>query len=175
MLQVPIDKILPVTEARANISKLVDDVVRGDIYVLTRGGRPAVVVSSVEYIKKLTDGNISLNNDTTTSQPISASTVSDTPVANSNDENLPMEKPETSVEPAVYDEKPTEPVVYNEPITDVVQSPENTAENNTDNQTLETPALEPENTYQTEPVASDNSPAVDEYEKEEAVPVNVGR
>lgn len=54
MLQVPIDKILPVTEARANISKLVDDVEKGNVYVLTRGGKPAVVVASVKYIAKLT-------------------------------------------------------------------------------------------------------------------------
>ena len=53
-LQIPIDKILTVTEARANISKLVDDVEHGDLYVLTRKGRPAAVISSVEYIMKLT-------------------------------------------------------------------------------------------------------------------------
>lgn len=55
MLKIPIDKILPVTEARANISKLVDDVEKGDVYVLTRGGKPSVVVASVEYIKKMTE------------------------------------------------------------------------------------------------------------------------
>ena len=55
MLKIPIDKILPVTEARANISKLVDNVEKGDVYVLTRGGKPSVVVASVEDIKKMTE------------------------------------------------------------------------------------------------------------------------
>jgi prevent-host-death family protein len=53
VLKVPIDKILPVTEARSNISKLVDDVEKGNIYVLTRGGRPSCVLAPIEYIKKL--------------------------------------------------------------------------------------------------------------------------
>ena len=61
MLQVPIDKIIPVTKARANISKIVTDVEKGDIYVLTRGGKPSVIVSSVGYIQKLNQMNNSSN------------------------------------------------------------------------------------------------------------------
>lgn len=52
MLKVEVDKILPVTDARANIARLVDDVCKGNIYVLTRGGKPAVMVAPIDYLNK---------------------------------------------------------------------------------------------------------------------------
>jgi len=145
MLQVPIDKILPVTEARANISKLVDDVEKGDIYVLTRGGKPVVVVASVEYIKSLTEGKTNINPTVEVAQK------TETPVNNIVEEqnSLPKEIENKPAEPVVYKEKETEPAVAEEQeTTPQVYQPVN-------NQSLETPK--------------------DLYEEEQPVAINVGK
>lgn len=55
MLNVSIDKILPVTEARANIARLVDEVEKGDVYVITRGGKPAAVMVPVSRVGIIRD------------------------------------------------------------------------------------------------------------------------
>lgn len=115
MLQVPIDKILPVTEARANISKLVDDVEKGDIYVLTRGGKPAVCLVSIEYIKKLTE-----NAKTSFTEEKSVKNISnkekkvEPAVADIND-NLPV----------VNEEKPDDVVSYTQAENEIVKSDTN--------------------------------------------------
>ncbi|MCX6812431.1 MAG: type II toxin-antitoxin system prevent-host-death family antitoxin [Candidatus Berkelbacteria bacterium] len=55
MLDVDIDKILPLTEARDNFNKIVDDVEGTDeVYVLTKNGKPAAVVVGVNHLEKLT-------------------------------------------------------------------------------------------------------------------------
>lgn len=112
MLKVPIDKILPVTEARANISKLVDDVEKGDIFVLTRGGKPAVVVASVEYIKKLSEED---KQSTVEESPVKETPSEQLPAEESSSENLPQEKADQPEEPVVYEEKPAEPTPYQTP------------------------------------------------------------
>lgn len=53
MLKVPIDRIVPVTNARAKIASLVKNVQdEKSLYVITRGGRPAAVLASIDYIEK---------------------------------------------------------------------------------------------------------------------------
>ncbi|OQB06147.1 MAG: Antitoxin RelF [bacterium ADurb.Bin212] len=55
MLQVNVDKILPVTEARDKFNQLVDSVEgTDDLYVLTKNGKPAAVVVGVNHLEKLT-------------------------------------------------------------------------------------------------------------------------
>lgn len=55
MLEVDIDKILPVTEARDSFNKIVDEVEGTDhVYVLTKNGKPAAVVVGVNHLEKLT-------------------------------------------------------------------------------------------------------------------------
>ncbi|MCL5795136.1 MAG: type II toxin-antitoxin system prevent-host-death family antitoxin [Patescibacteria group bacterium] len=53
MLKVEVDKILPVTEARAKIALVVDEVAKGNIYVLTRGGKPIVAVAPIKYFNNI--------------------------------------------------------------------------------------------------------------------------
>lgn len=51
MFKVPIDKIIPVTNARARIASVVNDVQKNkSVYVLTRGGRPAAILASIDYM-----------------------------------------------------------------------------------------------------------------------------
>ena len=58
MLQVNIEKILPVTEARDSFNKIVDEVEGTDeMYVLTKNGKPAAVVVGVNHLEKLTGEN----------------------------------------------------------------------------------------------------------------------
>ncbi len=56
MFTVPIDKIVPVTSARAKISSLVSDVQKNNtLYVLTRGGKPAAILASADFLKAKSD------------------------------------------------------------------------------------------------------------------------
>jgi len=55
MLQVNVDKILPVTEARDKFNQIVDGVEgTDDLYVLTKNGKPSAVVVGVNHLEKLT-------------------------------------------------------------------------------------------------------------------------
>jgi len=55
MLEVDIDKILPLTEARDNFNKIIDDVGGTEhMYVLTKNGKPSAVVVGVNHLEKLT-------------------------------------------------------------------------------------------------------------------------
>lgn len=55
MLEVNIEKIIPVTEARDMFNKIVDEVEGTDeLYVLTKNGKPAAVVVGVNHLEKLT-------------------------------------------------------------------------------------------------------------------------
>jgi len=55
VLEVEIDNILPVTEARDSFNKIVDEVEGTDqMYVLTKNGKPAAVVVGVNHLEKLT-------------------------------------------------------------------------------------------------------------------------
>lgn len=55
MLNVDIEKILPVTEARDSLNKIVEEVSSSDeMYVLTVNGKPNAVVVGVQHLEKLT-------------------------------------------------------------------------------------------------------------------------
>ena len=54
-MQVDIEKIIPVTEARDNFNKIVDEVEGTDhVYVLTKNGKPSAVIVGVNHLEKLT-------------------------------------------------------------------------------------------------------------------------
>ena len=51
MFKVPIDKIIPVMNARAKIATIVSDVQKTkSLYVLTRGGVPVAILASIDYL-----------------------------------------------------------------------------------------------------------------------------
>jgi prevent-host-death family protein len=55
MLEVDIEKIVPVTDARDALNKIVDEVSGSDtMYVLTVNGKPSAVVVGVHHLEKLT-------------------------------------------------------------------------------------------------------------------------
>ena len=55
MLEVKIEKILPITEIRDSLNKIVDEVEGTDeLYVLTKNGKPAAVIAGVQHLEKLT-------------------------------------------------------------------------------------------------------------------------
>ena len=55
MLKVDVDKIIPVTDARDNFNKIIDEVDSSDdMYVLTKNGTPVAVVVGVNHLEKLT-------------------------------------------------------------------------------------------------------------------------
>ncbi len=55
MLDVNIEKILPITEVRDSLNQIVDEVGGSDeLYVITKNGRPTAVVVGVHHLEKLT-------------------------------------------------------------------------------------------------------------------------
>ena len=54
-MQVDIERIVPVTDARDNFNKIIDEVEGTDhLYVLTKNGKPSAVVVGVNHLEKLT-------------------------------------------------------------------------------------------------------------------------
>lgn len=54
-MQVNIEKILPVTEARDRFNQIVDEVEGTDeLYVMTKNGKPSAVIVGVNHLEKLT-------------------------------------------------------------------------------------------------------------------------
>ena len=55
MINVPIDRIVPLTDARDNLSRVVSDIESDDegLYILTKGGKPAIAFISIKYLEKL--------------------------------------------------------------------------------------------------------------------------
>lgn len=57
-LKVSLDNIIPLTEARDHFSQIVNEVQKDKLYVLTKGGKPAVAIIDVKYLENLTGGEI---------------------------------------------------------------------------------------------------------------------
>ena len=108
MLKVPIDKIMPVTEIRANISKVVNDVENGDIYVLTRGGKPTAVIAPVDYIKKCDELDKAPQATRKNISEVGGVQKNTQELETPSVQNLPQIKDESTQEPVVFEEKPTE-------------------------------------------------------------------
>ncbi len=55
MLEVQVDNILPVTEARDKLNQLIDSVESSDnMYVMTKNGKPCAILVGVHHLEKLT-------------------------------------------------------------------------------------------------------------------------
>jgi prevent-host-death family protein len=52
-LKVALDRVIPLTEARARLSEIVEQTSGDQFWVLTRRGRPRVAVVDVEYLDRL--------------------------------------------------------------------------------------------------------------------------
>lgn len=52
-LQIALDRIVPLTEARARMSEIVEQTTGDQFWVLTRRGRPRVALVDVEYLDQL--------------------------------------------------------------------------------------------------------------------------
>jgi prevent-host-death family protein len=52
-LNVALDRVIPLTEARARMSEIVEQTTGDQFWVLTRHGRPRVAVVDVEYLDQL--------------------------------------------------------------------------------------------------------------------------
>lgn len=57
-LKVNLENIIPLTEARDHFSQIVNEVQKDKLYVLTKGGKPAVAIIDVKYLETLTGGEI---------------------------------------------------------------------------------------------------------------------
>ena len=55
MISVPIDRIVPLTDARDNFSRLVSDIesAQEGMYVLTKGGKPTIALVNISYLEEL--------------------------------------------------------------------------------------------------------------------------
>jgi len=57
-LKVSLENIIPLTEARDHFSQIVAEVQKDKLYVLTKGGKPAVAIIDVKYLETMTGGEI---------------------------------------------------------------------------------------------------------------------
>lgn len=57
-LKVSLENIIPLTEARDHFSQIVNEVQKDKLYVLTKGGKPAVAIVDVKYLEHITGGEI---------------------------------------------------------------------------------------------------------------------
>lgn len=96
MLDVNIEKILPITAVRDALNKIIDEVEdSNELYVITKNGKPAAIIVGVHHLEKLTGishqtimpDETSEDDKASTSQIPSVSTSDQTqPMADSNDE-----------------------------------------------------------------------------------------
>lgn len=126
MLQVDIDKITPVTEARDNLNKIVDEVDNTDVmHVLTKNGTPVAVIVGVNHLEKLTGeplpgataGSAAGQNDDKNQSADQTDKKEDQPkdLAKSDDslkDNLPENEDTKEVDSTAT--KPIEPVAAND-------------------------------------------------------------
>ncbi len=103
-LKVSLENIIPLTEARDHFSQIVNEVLRDKLYILTKGGKPAVAVIDVRYLESLTGGSInSVNIEKEISKdPSRVGRTPMIPVANSQ-QNQPSA-------PSFNQNKPTPPI-----------------------------------------------------------------
>jgi prevent-host-death family protein len=146
MLEVKVENILPVTEARDTFNQLIDKVEGTDeMFVMTKNGKPIAILVGVHHLEKLTgenheelfgttgstpvDGNISneaAKTDSTVDQPIAQPEV--TPVVDTQNQ-MPAENtaipevPATTIAPAVSTETPATPAVADAASTAQTTSP----------------------------------------------------
>jgi len=57
-LKVSLENIIPLTEARDHFSQIVTEVQKDKLYVLTKGGKPAVAIIDVKYLETVTGGSV---------------------------------------------------------------------------------------------------------------------
>lgn len=57
-LKVSLENIIPLTYARDHFSQIVAEVQKDKLFVLTKGGKPAVAIMDVKYLESITGGQI---------------------------------------------------------------------------------------------------------------------
>lgn len=121
MLEVKIENIIPVTEARDSFNQLVDNVEGSDdMFVLTKNGKPSAILVGVQHLEKLTGtSHEELLKEVEDAGDSSASTATpETPVTSSEPISSPA--PEATVNEPVVNPTPVVPV---EPALDLPAEP----------------------------------------------------
>lgn len=97
MLSVELDKIIPLTEARDSLSKIIAEVENNEeMYVLTKGGKPSVAIVSIPYLETLTGEKVEdkIRNIDESSEPIEEQQLSgSTTWSESKQESMPEPEP----------------------------------------------------------------------------------
>jgi len=101
VINIPLDKILPVTYARDNLANLIQNTTGETVYVLTKGGRPRVALIDIVYLEKLCGEKLGTGNFSGYTEP---------PVVASNKNSISEEKPFKAIE-TVLPQKSSEPTV----------------------------------------------------------------
>lgn len=65
MISVPIDRIVPLTDARDNFSRLISDIetLSDGLYVLTKGGKPAIALINIKYLEEIMTNGPAANHE----------------------------------------------------------------------------------------------------------------
>lgn len=147
MINVPIDKIVPLTTARDTLSKIVAEVeTNTPMYVLTKGGKPSVAVVNIDYLEKALNGQLvtGTTDDSIANQDVHPEQTSEAPSATQDQQSI-----ENALEPTIASSTESLP---EPPVDEPSQPPAETPD----------PSLAPSSDFLT---SNDQSPPSDEFSK----------
>lgn len=170
MLDVKIEKILPVTEARDSFNKLIDEVESSDeLYVLTKNGKPAAVLVGVHHLEKLTgtseeelmdQTNQNASNDANVVPVTTDDTAQTTSAVPATNTPEPLTEEAAPMTPAVEEnnsEMPLQSTITNNPVEETTPL---TSTEPIENIAAQTPVSEPQQSGATaDPLSSANPTA----------------
>lgn len=146
MLEVDIEKIIPVTDARDSLNQIIETVDGSDaLYVITKNGKPSAIIVGVHHLEKLTgikSDELIVDEEATAPAPVALDAL---PKTESITSTTMTEVPENTAQaaPAPFALAPEEDDIFAplpEPEAPVVPAPAPTAEPLVDLSTTPTPA-----------------------------------
>lgn len=105
MISVPIDRIVPLTDARDNFSRLVADVesAKDGLYVLTKGGKPSIALVNIKFLEELMGSKPSSVEEKSSTPKIEPIKIESAPVINSFKPTSIPTPPPTPSKPVSYE------------------------------------------------------------------------
>ncbi|MFA6963171.1 MAG: type II toxin-antitoxin system Phd/YefM family antitoxin [Patescibacteria group bacterium] len=92
MLEVDIEKIIPITDARDRFNQIIEEVeASDDMYVVTKNGKPSAIIVGVHHLEKLTGNKLPTESfsEEKTDEPVASAT----PSADNIDAVAPIDEP----------------------------------------------------------------------------------
>jgi len=108
MIEVPIDKIIPIEEATLEIKKIMEDVKTNGIYVVTKDGKPHSAIIDIDYLEHLPEvENAGKTKNINEMKQIETGSYDDFSIKTNNEESVaPQSQTETPATPETFQDQP---------------------------------------------------------------------